>query len=300
MELRQLQYFIMVAEELHFGRAATRLQVVQPAVSQQVQRLERELGVDLFSRSSRRVQLTAAGQRMLPEARGVLAGVRRAKRVAVRDVDGRHRVLRIGTTEGLGDHLDQLLDDVVRRAPELKVVLNCVSVQTRLQLVRDGELDAALVRGVSASNSLLLQPIWQDELVVAVPVSHDLASHAQLRIGQLAELPLRLARREDNPPFVDLVLRSCRDSGFEPILAEPFDSLPNTLTEIGYGLPSWTVTCQGTAQLITAPRVAFRPLVEPPITIVTSIAVADPPSELQQLLLAICVERHTRTTPGKL
>lgn len=294
VELRQLQYFVMVAEELHFGRAAKRLQVVQPAVSQQIRRLERELGVDLFARSSRRVQLTAAGQRLLPEARGLLAGVRRAKRVALQDIDDNHHLLRIGTTEGLGDRLNQLLDDVVHRAPELKVVLNSMAVRTRLRQVRDGELDAALVRAVRASNGLRLQPIWHDELIVAVPANHRLASHAQLRIGQLAKLPLRLARREDNPPFVDLVLRSCRDAGFEPILAEPFDSLQNTLTEIGYGLPSWTVIYQGVAQLSIARRVIFRRLIDPPITVITSMAVVDPPSALQQLLLDICVEHHTR------
>src|SRR5712672_3278690 len=119
VELRQLTYFVAVAEELSFGRAAERLHIVQPAVSQEIRRLERELGVPLFDRSSRHVRLTAAGERLLPEARAVLAAAGRVREVAA----GADGILRVGTSQGLGERLDRALEELRTTAPGLQVRL---------------------------------------------------------------------------------------------------------------------------------------------------------------------------------
>ena len=100
MEIRQLAYFVTVADELSFGRAAERLHIVQPAVSQQIRRLERELGVPLFDRSSRHVRLTAAGERLLPEARAVLAAAGRVRQVAADAAAGADGILRVAPARG--------------------------------------------------------------------------------------------------------------------------------------------------------------------------------------------------------
>jgi DNA-binding transcriptional LysR family regulator len=118
MELRQLAAFVAVADELHFGRAAERLGVVQPAVSQLVRRLERELGVVLFERSSHHVALTGAGTKLLPAARRSLSASHELALAAPALVRGEQGELRVGTTEGIGANLKPPPRTVRRRAPE--------------------------------------------------------------------------------------------------------------------------------------------------------------------------------------
>jgi len=120
MELRQLEYFVAVAEQMHFGRAAVTLSIGQPAVSQQVARLERELGARLFDRSSRTLRLTAVGSRFLPEARTVLAAAERARGVVADPVAGSSRILRLGSSTGLGDRLGRVLSRWVSCCPTLQ------------------------------------------------------------------------------------------------------------------------------------------------------------------------------------
>jgi DNA-binding transcriptional LysR family regulator len=202
MELRQLQYFVTLAEELHFGRAAQRLHIVQPAVSQQLRRLEAELGTRLVDRSTRHVALTAAGQRFLPEARAVLAAAERARNA----VSG-PATLRLGTSTGLGERLPRLLAEFARRAPETIVELVRVPAPARLRQVADGTLDAALVRGTPIHPGVRLERLWADAIGVALPAAH--APPGTVPLGRLRELPVRLPPRAANPPLFDLVMAAC-------------------------------------------------------------------------------------------
>ena len=213
MEIRQLTYFVTVAEELGFGRAAERLHIVQPAVSQQIRRLERELGVLLFDRSSRYVRLTAAGERLLPEARAVLAAAGRVRQVAADVAVGAGGILRVGTSQGLGERLDRTLEELRKTAPGLQVRLISAPAAERIAQVRSGELDAAFVRAVTAAPGIELLPTWQDPLTIALPATHPLAAQPTIQLAQLSAIPLRLAPRQHNPPFHDLILarvRRCR------------------------------------------------------------------------------------------
>ncbi len=141
MEPRQLTYFVAVAEECGFGRAAERLHIVQSAVSQQVSRLERELGALLFDRSTRQVRLTEAGERLLPEARNVLAAADAARRAVAGRIEP--DTLRLGTSRAPGQRLYPLLDQLAAIAPDLRVRLTKAPVSERLAAVRSGALDAA-------------------------------------------------------------------------------------------------------------------------------------------------------------
>jgi DNA-binding transcriptional LysR family regulator len=285
MELRQLHYFVVLAEELHFGRAADRLHIVQPAVSQQLRRLEAELGVTLVDRSTRRVVLTPAGQDFLPEARAALAAAQRARDVVAAPSPAGGGPLRLGTSSGLGERLPRLLEVLGR-----PVELVRVPVPERLRQVADGTLDAALLRGVTSHPGLRLEPVWTDGIVAAVPARHPLAAKPRIALGALRDLPLRLPPREANPPLVDLVCGACRAAGFEPRLTAAMND-QDMLAAIATGPPSWTVYYGSQAALLaSAPvGVAFRALADPPLEIATVLAMpVGPGPPASRELLAAC------------
>jgi DNA-binding transcriptional LysR family regulator len=293
VELRQLEYFVAIAEEMHFGRAAERLHIGQPAVSQQIRRLERDLGVLLFDRSPRHVRLTSAGQRFLPQARTVLAAAEEA-RASVSKTDT--STLRIGTSSGLGRRLDDLLDILNETAPQLTVELVAAPTQVRLKQVAGGSLDAAFVRG-SHDGELTVIPIWQDPLVVALPKSHPVSNDSDIALEDLAALPLRLTARRNNPPLVDLVVNACHDAGFEPVPGPSTASLTDTIAAIGSGAPTWTVVYAAQAALLRTRRVTFLPFRAPGLSITTRLAVREPSPTLQLLLdacTAVAIEDRDR------
>lgn len=267
MELRQLRYFVAVAEELHFGRAAERLMIVQSAVSQQVRRLERELGADLLDRSPRHVRLTEAGERFLPHARKLLEAEQEAV-AAVAEFSVRSQefgpVLRIGTSTGMGARLEQFLEAMASSAPRTRIELSSAPTSIRLEQVAAGQLDACFARGVEQGpEGVRLIPVWQDELVVALSARDPLAQREPLELRDLAHLPLILTARRLNPPLVDLVTGACRDAGFEPVPGQARSSLQDTLAAIGAGTPGWTVLYAAHARQLATSRVKFLPIWEP-------------------------------------
>jgi DNA-binding transcriptional LysR family regulator len=286
VELRQLRYFVAVADAGTFVHAAERLHIGQPAVSQQVGRLERELGVRLFERTTRHVRLTPAGERLLPEARAVLAAADRMREVAAEAATDPGAVLRLGTSHGLGDRLYRVLDELVSAAPGLSVRLVRSRQEERLAAVRAGELDAAFVRVLDAAPGVELVPVWREPLVVALPERHPLAAHHTVRLDQLGELPVRLAPPANNPPFHRMITTALRDAGVDPPAGPPFTTLQDTLAEIGTGPPSWTVFYHR-AELPAVRRVALRPL--DGLSVPTSLVVLPGvPSAQVRVLLRAC------------
>jgi DNA-binding transcriptional LysR family regulator len=291
MELRQLRYFVTVAEELHFGKAADRLNIVQPAVSQQVARLERELGLRLLDRSSRRVQLTGDGERILREARAVLVAADRTVEVAAELVAGQTGVFRIGTSPGLRRRLERGLGRLRETAPGIEIKLSSRPLSEQLEAVRTGELDVALLRGRAAVAGVRAVELWQDKLSAIFPTAYSLptaySTGSALKLIDLAELALRLPRRVDDPALYDRIVGACREAGFEPRLGRPIDSLEDAIVEMTNGSPAWTVVYGESCGSPGTEQLAIRPL-EPPLTVPGSLVVNDkqPPPCLAALVSA--------------
>jgi DNA-binding transcriptional LysR family regulator len=264
-----------VAEHLHFGHAAEALSIGQPAVSQQLARLERELGVNLLDRSSRRVRLTPAGSRFLPEARAVLAAVERARTTAT-DATPRQPVttMRIGSSAGLGDRLARVLGALEAMDPPVVAELVTAPTRARLERVAAGQLDAAFVRGVTSAPGVELIDMWLDRLLVLLPARHELAALDVVPLRELAGLPLRIVGRRANPPLVDLVLGACADAGFTPTLADHPEAVEDVLAAVASGPPSWSVLYEPHARMLNLDRVVFRPS-DPPLGLMTALAVPE-------------------------
>jgi DNA-binding transcriptional LysR family regulator len=289
VEIRQLEYFVAVADHGGFSRAAEHLHIVQSAVSQQVQRLERELGVRLFDRSTRQVRLSGAGERLLPEARGLLNTAGRITQMAANVVAGEDGILRLGTIHENGDRLYRALNKLATTAPRLQVRLSKAAPGERIEAVRSGQLDAAFIRGLPTAPGVRFLPIWTNPLYVALPADHPAAASSVVRLEQLKELehmPLRLAAREDNPPFYDLVTDLCRTARVTPQPGPPFTNLLTTLTAIGAGTPSWTVF-YGVSLIPSVHRVAIRPLDQPAVTTFLAVPARRPVPALHHLLDAL-------------
>ncbi|MEV6448990.1 LysR family transcriptional regulator [Amycolatopsis sp. NPDC051716] len=269
MELRALRYFVTVADELHFGRAAERLHIAQPAVSQQIARLERELGVRLLDRSPRRVRLTAAGRRVLDAARSTLAAAGQVQ-IAAQQV---MTTVRIGTAAGMTARLERGIDALRARAPEFDVVLVDLPVEARLNALRQGELDLALTRGVRAVPGLTVLPAWNERLYAVVSRHHPAADRADVGLADLAGDTLRVPARKHDPPLHDAVVSALSDAGLSPRAGRPTGTLQDTIVEVGSEPRSWTVLPADQVAEIRSTRVRSIPL-EPALTIAGSVVVA--------------------------
>jgi DNA-binding transcriptional LysR family regulator len=286
VEVRQLRYFVAVAEELHFGRAAERLHVAQPAVSQQVGRLERELGVRLLERTSRRVALTGDGMRLLDEARAALSAVDRVRAVAAELSAGRSGVLRVGTTPGAGPRLLRVAAQLRAHVPELALTLVDGTVAAHIAALRAGALDIALVRGTVTAPDLQARVAWRDALQVMLPAAHPAAGGATLPVAALAGLTIRLPDRTSDPALLDALQAACDAAGIAPATGRPVRSLEDAAVEIGMSSRDATVVCGCGGEPL--PGVAVRPLtplVEVPGLLLTASGTA--PACLDALAAAL-------------
>ena len=257
MELRQIRCFLAVAELRHFGRAAEQLHVVQPAVSQQVRRLEQELGVQLFHRTTRTVELTGAGLAFLERAREIAAAVDRASQTAQQEREGNQVFLRVATGSGLGSLLGAVLEDLRHGAHDLNVQLVRLPEQERLERLADGRLDAAIIRDVNielrraSANTRIAE-----SLVAALPATQTTARRRTIRLADLAAMPARLPERHENPALLDALVTGCRRIGVN-LKRIPAGADEDMLALIANGPPSWTSSTPRRRNYFRASR--YRP-----------------------------------------
>ena len=216
MELRHLRYFVAVGEEEHYGRAAQRLHIAQPALSRQIRDLENEIGFPLFDRLPRGVKLSAAGRLFLTDARHILREIEEAKLRAERIAHGKVGTLRIGIATGLSWH--GLVVDAFRqfrsRQPDVEMELHHMLSVQQIEAVRSGRLDAGFAAGlIPLREDLVHWPFAQDRMLLAVPQGHPLTKRKTVRLRDLQNMPFVWFPRWVNPVFYDQMMQECSRGG---------------------------------------------------------------------------------------
>jgi len=221
MELRHLRYFVAVAEELHFRHAAERLYVAQPAVSEQIRKLEGELGVRLFDRTNRSVALTEAGNAMLEEARRVLQQAEVAQFAARNARDRASSRFRVGyLPDVLPATVPRALAHLTTDAPRVEVRLETGAALSLIDSVRERRLDAAVVGLPAPTKGLRTTTLGRQNVVAALPMASARGLELGLTLERLDPERLVTLPRAANPAFHDAVISLCRDAGLSPALVE--------------------------------------------------------------------------------
>ncbi len=221
IELRHLRYFIAVAEELHFGRAAERLHMAQPPLSQQIRQLEDELGFTLFYRTKRVVQLTEAGQIFLDEIRPLFRQLDRAIQRGQLASRGEVGQLVIGfVSSSMYNVLPRILKTFRNQVPGVTLTLAELTTDQQMQQLSDGEIDVGLMRPPVDNPQFDTLLLLQESLVVALPAAHQLARQTTLALNTLAAEPFILFPRPLAPGLYDQIISLCQTAHFSPIVAQ--------------------------------------------------------------------------------
>lgn len=239
MKLQRMRYALAIADHQHFGRAAAALHVRQPALSQQIKQLESELGVKLFERGLRGVELTTAGEAFCREARRAVDAAERAETAARRAEEGAMGRLRVGY---IGTAMYWLLPRVVQefrtRYPEVDLDFVELASSRQAEQLADGRLDFGLLRVPLPDRwpTLRFRRLAREPLAVALPAQHPLTRRGSVPVARLCDVPLVVVRRSLEPASHDQILRLCRQEGFEPRIAAEADQIESVLGLVAAGL----------------------------------------------------------------
>jgi len=240
MELRHLRYFVAVAEEGHITRAAERLGIQQPPLSQQIKALERELDAQLFHRKPRGVELTPAGRALLDEARAILARVEEAVAATRRAARGEAGRIGIGFTSSASFHpfVPRAIRVFREQHPLVDLALEESGTVELVEALRGQAIDVAFVRSpVSESADLTIRPLLEEPMVAALPSGHRLSAAADaLPLAALAGEIFILYRRPVGPGLHDAIIAACDRAGFSPLIGQEAPRMLSTLSLVAAGL----------------------------------------------------------------
>ncbi len=259
MDLRHLRYFIAVAEEKNIGRAAARMHISQPPLTRQIQQLEAELGVTLFIRTPRGVELTEAGELFLAEARNIRAVVEQATERTQRAGQGKLGRLDIAIFgSAILDVIPKLLRAYKADFPNVKIVLHTMNKGEQIEALRQRRIGIGFNRILSPTPGITAELVTTEALVLAVNAAHPLAAREVVPFEALAGEPLVLFPTGARPSFVDTVVGLCRSAGFVPeVSQEVGDAVTGVaLVAGGFGL----CLVPESATVLAFPGVAYRPL----------------------------------------
>lgn len=288
MELRHLRYFVAVAEQLSFGRAAARLHISQPPLSRQVRALEDELGAPLFVRTKRSVALTPAGAALLPEARRLLREADALKDGARHIAAGEIGTLALGFIALAAYNLVPVVaPEFRRRHPGVKLVLRESTTDVLLAALKQGEIDAGLVLPPVDDPSLRYVPLFEDALVAALPAGWRGGGTAAISLKSLAAEPFILFPRKVGSGLYDAIVSFCRRSGFSPRIEQEAIQMQTIVSLVAARMGVALVPAS--LRNMRRAGVVYRPLVERSPTVEIGLAwrTADRAPAVQAFVAAV-------------
>lgn len=262
IELRHLRYFIAVAEELHFGRAAERLHMAQPPLSQQIRQLEDQLGFQLFYRTKRSVQLTEAGQVFLQSSLKLLQQLEQAIETGRQVSRGEKGQLVIGFVSSAAYNvLPVILRSFRSQVPAVRLELHELPTNEQLEWLREGKIDVGLLRPPIEDKSLNLMTIVREPMVVALPESHAFVPQNQIALSSLANEDFILFPRPLSPRAYDQIISLCQQAGFSPNVVQEAMQMQTIVSLVAGGIGVAIVPVS--LQNMQRTGVVYRPLEEP-------------------------------------
>lgn len=237
MDIRQLKYFIAVAEELNFTRAAERVGIAQPPLSQQIIGLEHELRAELFHRSKRKVELTEAGHILLPHAQRILNATKEAAEAVQSAMAGKRGSVRLGAIySSMFVFLPALLRRFHADYPSVTVQVEEMTITQQLAALNEGTIDIGLIRGDADIDCISSRALVEEEFILAIPTGHPLAKHNSIRLTQLADYPFLDMSRRSNQNYYELVHGIFANARVQPNVVQQASDMHTLLCLVGSGL----------------------------------------------------------------
>lgn len=270
--IRHLWLFLAVAEEQHFGRAAKRLGISQPPLTDQIQTLEQALKVKLFERSRRGTKLTPAGAAILPAVKRFAEQLERLE-LAVREAaTGQRSMLTVGAiTSAIVEVLPSLIEKMKATHPDVTIAMREIDSVDAVPLLQSGDIDLAFARLEGDLGSGIMSiPLQEDRLAVALPREHPLSARSRIRLASLADEDFVMFYRRVSPGYFDSLVTACRNAGFSPRIVHEVNSVASQVAFVGCGQG---VTLIPSSMKRMAPdTVVVRPLTEKLSVVTTAVA----------------------------
>ncbi|MGG1662050.1 LysR family transcriptional regulator [Brevibacillus sp. NRS-1366] len=294
MELRQLKYFITVAKELHFGRAAKLLQISQPPLSQQIKQLEEEMGVRLFHRTQRHVELTEAGKFFFARVNDFLENLNLACEQAQKIHRGKLGEIILGFT-GTATYsiLPKILHACKIKYPEIKIVLRELTTVEQVKALQEGQIHVGLLVPPIESDSIKVEVLREESFMVTLPKNHPLAKHmSPVDLASLANESFLMPRRDDGPGYYDAMVSLCYQAGFSPKIILEAKQYHTFISLVSSGIG--IALLPSSIQFIDNEEIVFLPIKDIRPTWNTSVAWnKDNKSTILQVFISLIKESTT-------
>lgn len=263
MDLRKLRYFLTVADEKNLGRAAALLHISQPPLTRQIHQLEEELGVQLFNRTPRGMELTEAGDLLASESRNIFALVQQASEKTQRASQGRLGRLDVAVFgSGVLDTIPRLLLKFKHDYPEVKVVLHTMEKEEQIQALRQQRISLGFNRMLKPLPDITSELVNRESLLLAVNVNSPLATQPVIKFKELANYPMVLFSSSGRPNFVDKVMSLCYSAGFTPEITQEVGDVVTGVALVASGFGVCLVSESGST--LSLPGVVYREIEDMP------------------------------------